>query len=75
MKFAIGDLVKPNEKARERNEIFSSDRRFMVTAIEHKSLFSEFGIWCMLATKDSNGATYMLPETELELVRPFEWIF
>lgn len=75
MRFNIGDLVKPNKKAFKRNSTFSSDRRFIVTAIDNKHLFNSLETWYILATKDSTDATFTLPEDELELVRTFEWIF
>lgn len=75
MKFNIGDLVKPNEKAYERNKIFTKDRRFVITAIDNKHLFNSLETWYNLAIKESKNATYILPEEEIELVRSFEWIF
>lgn len=74
-KFKIGDLVKPNEKAHKRNREFSSDRRFMITAIDNSKLFNSLDTWYKLATKDSEDSRYCLPENELELVKSFEWVF
>lgn len=74
-KFKIGDLVKPNEKAYKRNREFSSDRRFMITAIDNSKLFNSLETWYKLSTKDSEDSRYCLPENELELVKSFEWVF
>lgn len=70
----IGDLVRPNEKAINRNkEVFSKDQSFVICEIE-KSLFSN-KYWLYLGASGDNAPYYSLPEDEVEVVRPMQWSF
>lgn len=73
--FKIGDLVKPNAKAFNRNKEFSSDRRFIITGLCENLLSPEKEIWYRLAIYEAKQATFQLPESELDLVKSFEWTF
>lgn len=71
--FNIGDIVKPTEKALERNKDFTSDKRFIITKVDCDSIWDEGPIWYELAEKGDTDAMYCLPENEMELVKKFEW--
>lgn len=72
-KFGIGDLVRPTEEARERNQEFTKDRVFVVASVDYNSIWSDDTVWYDLAAEGNEAATYCLPENEIELIRKFDW--
>lgn len=72
-KFSIGDLVRPAEEARKRNQEFAKGRLFIIAGIDYNSVWTDGSVWYDLAAQGYGTATYCLPENEIELVRKFDW--